>query len=387
MIAQLKDGSLSKRFVFRWRRAGRYFETPIGRWPDVSLADARAKAAEFRAALARGENPATERRAKKDGRPSFLAGVLTFRQATIDYAESVGKGRWRTPGHAEDWLRGFRLYVWPVIGERAIADVSDAEAQAVLSPLFKRSPDLGQRIAARCKAVYDRARVLKATAHPNPFEFRGYLALVYPARPAVTHRRATKWGDIPSLYEALIARGDHPTALAARFMLALALRPNEARTARFEMIDLASDTLTLTMTKNGKAFVAPVNGAARAVVERCAELRVNDFLFPGRGPNKPINESAILELIRELTGGATAHGVSRSCFADWAYETGAATDSVIETALNHAVGNATTRAYKRGDLREARWVLMNRYSDFLLGANVITFPTSAADRGVSSSAS
>jgi hypothetical protein len=45
-------------------------------------------------------------------------------------------------------------------------------------------------------------------------------------------------------------------------------------------------------------------------------------------------------------------------------------------ALNHSIGNATQKAYFRGDLLEARRVLMEKYSAYLTGASgvVVAFP-------------
>jgi integrase len=373
-----KDGELSKRFVFRYRVKGRYGEVPIGKWPDVSLEAARVRAAEFRAQIAEGKDPASERRAAR-GKTATQIAPLTFKAATIDYLESVGRSRWRTLKNAHIFLRSFERHVFPAIGDKAIAQVSDTEAQAVLKPLFARSAALGRKVQSHAKAVYDRARVMKATPHPNPFEWRGYLSHVFPSPPPPTHLRAIKWQDLPNLFSQLVERGDNIVALAARFQIALALRPDEARRARFDMIDQAAATISFIMTKNGKPFVAPLNPAALAVVERCRALRQNDFLFPGRGPGRPINDCALCDLIRSMTGGATAHGVARSCFADWAYENDAASDTVIEASLNHATGTATVRAYKRGNVLDLRRVLMNRYSDFLTGAtNVVAFPAKSA---------
>jgi integrase len=373
-----KDGKLSKRFVFRYRVAGRYGEVPIGKFSDVSLEAARVRAAEFRAQIAKGDDPASERRAAR-GKTAAPIAALTFKAATLDYIEAVGRSKWRTLKNAQVFLGSFERHVFPRIGDTAIANVSDNEAQAVLKPLFARSAALGRKVQSRAKAVYDRARVMKATPHPNPFEWRGYLSHVYPAPPPHTHLRAIKWQNLPNLFGQLVVRGDDIVALAARFQIALALRPSEARRARFDMIDEAAGTISFVMTKNGKPFVAPLSPAALAVVKRVTELRTNDYLFPGRGPNKPINDSALCDLIKSLTGGATAHGVARSCFADWAYENDAASDTVIEASLNHATGSATVRAYKRGNVLELRRKLMDRYSDFLTGvSNVVAFRANAA---------
>jgi integrase len=373
-VRALKDGGLSKRWAFRYRRSGRYFEVPLGPYPDVSLADARASASGHRAALARGDNPAAERKANRASH-GVTVGSLTFRQATHDYLE-VERVKWRARDTAEDWIRTFDLYLFPALGARPIAEIDDAAARTALAPVFARSADLGWRTARRAAAVYARARALKLTSGVNPFEKRGNLAYLFPAKPAHTHRAAIPYQQLPALYLALEARGNDPVALATRLMLALALRPGEARSARWGMLNEAEATITFTMTKNGKAFRAPLSAAALAVIEQCRAIRNGEWLFPGARQSGPIHATAILDLVKALTDGATAHGVSRSSFADFCYTTEAANPATIETALNHSIGNATQKAYFRGDLLEARRVLMEKYSAYLTGASgvVVAFP-------------
>jgi integrase len=363
-VNPLRTGATSKRFAFRYRLKGRYHEIPIGAWPKVSLDDARGRAAEFRDMIARGLSPATEQ--GRPRKPKLSDEGLTFKDAALAYLETKRKGHWRNLNTAEEFERSFRLHIFPAIGDTPIADIGDNEARAVLKPIFARSPDLGRRLVARAKAVYDRAHAMRQTDQHNPFIWDGYLEHVFPAPPPAIHRPAIPWADLPALYAQLTARGDLMPALAARFMIALALRPNEARTARFDMINWITHTLTLPMTKNGKPFVIPMNEAALAVVARVKELRLNDYLFPGIRPNQPIHNSAILELIQSMTGGATAHGVARSCYSDWAYENGRALESVIETSLNHIYGTEEARAYKRGNQLALRRKLGRRYSYFLL---------------------
>jgi integrase len=371
----LKDTSLSKRFCFRYRKRGIYAEIPIGPFPEVSLVDARLKASGYRAAIANGEDPAADRRAAKGKAASIAPGAMTFKQWTLDYAELM-RAEWRSADTYDDWLRAFVLYLFTLIGDLPITEIDDARARAALAPLFKKSPALGWRTASRCKAVFDRARALNATTTANPFEKR-VLRYVFPARAAAVHMRTIPYAEMPDLFRGLVERGDDLVALAARFLIALALRPGEARYARFEMINFETSILTLPTTKNGKPFIAPLSAAALAVIERCRAIRSGDWLFPGARQRGPIHETAILELIRELTGGATAHGVARSCFSDWAYETDAGSDSVIEACLNHVTpGGGTVRAYKRGSQLELRARLMERYSDFLTAASgvVVAFP-------------
>jgi integrase len=168
-------------------------------------------------------------------------------------------------------------------------------------------------------------------------------------------------------------------------MLALALRPGEARTIRFDWIDETASTITLPMTKNGKPFVAPINDAASEVIDRAVKLRTSEYMFPGRDSRSPIGERSIYTLISQMTG-ASAHGVARSCFADYCYDNlQQFSESTIEAALHHSIGDLTVRAYRRGDALEPRRKLMAAWSDFITGrvalddgANIVQFPRTAA---------
>jgi integrase len=58
-----------------------------------------------------------------------------------------------------------------------------------------------------------------------------------------------------------------------------------------------------------------------------------------------------------------AHGF-RSTFRDWAAETTAYPNHVVEQALAHAIGNGVEAAYRRGDLFEKRARLMDDWASY-----------------------
>ena len=60
----------------------------------------------------------------------------------------------------------------------------------------------------------------------------------------------------------------------------------------------------------------------------------------------------------------TTHGF-RSSFRDWAGEVSSFQWDVVEAALAHRVGDATERAYRRGDALEKRRRLMQAWADYL----------------------
>jgi integrase len=184
----------------------------------------------------------------------------------------------------------------------------------------------------------------------------------------IEHFKAIDYRDVPALYQRLVDMGDDPAALAARLQIALALRPNEARTLRFNYVDATNNAITIPVTKNGKPFTVPLNQAAMEVIDRCHQLRSCDLLFAGRDGSSPMGERAIYNLVSMLTNGASCHATARSTFADYAYDhLPQFSDSTIEAALNHAVGDATVRAYRRGTALEQRRMLMQAWSEFILG--------------------
>jgi integrase len=104
----------------------------------------------------------------------------------------------------------------------------------------------------------------------------------------------------------------------------------------------------------------PLSGQAHGILDGLP--RVNEYLFPGvRGEH--IGEEAMRRVLHRLGVDVTAHGF-RSTFRDWAAETTAYPNHVVEQALAHAIGNGVEAAYRRGDLFEKRARLMQDWADF-----------------------
>ncbi len=73
---------------------------------------------------------------------------------------------------------------------------------------------------------------------------------------------------------------------------------------------------------------------------------------------------ALAMMLRQCErGDITVHGF-RSAFRDWAAEETDTPREIAEAALAHAVGDATERAYRRGDALAKRRVLMNPWAAY-----------------------
>ena len=77
-----------------------------------------------------------------------------------------------------------------------------------------------------------------------------------------------------------------------------------------------------------------------------------------------MNETGLRIVLRRMgCADTTGHGF-RSTFRDWAAETTAYPNHVVEQALAHAIANGVEAAYRRGDLFEKRRRLMQDWSDY-----------------------
>ena len=116
----------SKSWVLRTTIGGRRRDIGLGGFPAVSLALAREKASEFRAAVSAGRDPLADR-----SRPP----VPTFREAARAVHEA-NMPRWRNAKHAGSWLQVLERHAMPALGNTPIDRIDRSEVLRVLTPIW-----------------------------------------------------------------------------------------------------------------------------------------------------------------------------------------------------------------------------------------------------------
>ncbi len=122
--------------------------------------------------------------------------------------------------------------------------------------------------------------------------------------------------------------------------------------------------------KAGKEHRVPLSPRAIAIIKEMADIRMNEFVFPGMKQGRSLSDMALLMLLRDLRPGVVTHGF-RSSFRDWAAEWTSFPNHVVEMALAHAVGDKVEAAYRRGDLFEKRRKLMEAWAQYCGRAPVL----------------
>src|SRR5262245_61560791 len=329
----------------------------------VSLAEARAKARDARRLLLDKIDPIEARRAQHCERLLETARGKTFRDCAEGYIASHEAG-WRDLRSHKQWVRSLISYVYPRIGDLSIAAIDTALVLAVLEPIWKTKPETASRVRGRIESVLDWAKARGYRDGENPARWRGHLDHLLPARNKVRrvkHFAALPYAELPALMVKLRAQPELP-ARALEFLILTAARTGEVLGAQWDEIDGNVWTVRAERMKAGKPHRVPLSDR---VVEILASLpREGEFIFVGARTSAVSNPHQLKRALQR-TGydNITVHGF-RSTFRDWAAETTAYPNHVVEMALAHAVGNGVEAAYRRGDLFEKRRRLMQDWSEY-----------------------
>jgi integrase len=365
LYLQISVPAGTKAWLYRYMRDGRARQMGLGPLRDVSLAEARTKAAEARKILLDGTDPIEGRRARRlQGRLAAAQGK-TFQECAEDYIRAH-ESSWRNPIHRKQWRSTLENYVYPVIGPLPVSSVDTALVLKVIEPIWKVKPETAGRIRGRIEAILNAATARKQRQGDNPARWRGHLDQLLPSRrkvKAVRHHPALPYSHAPAFMGELRRRED-VSARALEFTVLTAARTNETIGAQWTELDLAAKiwTVPAERMKASREHRVPLSDRALEILNSMP--RKGDYVFPGARKNASLSNMALLELLRGLNRDSlTVHGF-RSTFRDWAAETTNHPNHVVEMALAHVISDNTEAAYRRGDLFEKRRRLMQDWARY-----------------------
>ena len=357
----------SKQWVFLFRFGGRPREMGLGGTSAVSLAEARQLADICRAKVAKGVNPI-------EARQSELF-VPTFGECADEFLAGMSS-QWRSQKHRTQWKMTITAYTG-AIRSMPVNTIETADVLGVLRPIWRRIPETASRLRGRIERVLDAARA-KGLRPERPARWRGHLDSLLPARQKLTRRHFTAmpYKEVPA-FMARLRESDGIAALALEFAILTAARSGEVLGAKWSEIDIAARiwTIPAIRMKAGREHRVPLSARAMVIVEQMKKVCTSDYVFPGHREGRPLSGPAMGRVLRRMQVPVTAHGF-RSAFRDWCGEATNFPREIAEAALAHVVGDATERAYRRGDALDKRRKLMEAWAAFCepKAANVIVLP-------------
>jgi integrase len=345
----------ARSWLFMWKAAGRRREIGLGSARDVTLAEARDKAAAARRSVLNGIDPTAQRRS---------VAMPSFGSVADALIESMAPA-WRNAKHRAQWEMTLRVYCEP-IRSMPVDRVGTEDVLRVLRPIWLEKPETASRLRGRIERVLDFARARGLRSTENPARWRGHLDAVLPRRARLSrgHHKALAFAELPAFIRRL-REIDGMAARALEFTILTAARSGETLGARWSEIDLAAAVWTVPANrmKGGREHRVPLSAPAMALLGPLSEARIGEFVFPGAKPGRPLSVMAMEMVLRRAGMDVTVHGF-RSAFRDWAGERTSFPRDVAEMALAHKVGNEVELAYRRGDALDKRRRLMEAWGRF-----------------------
>lgn len=352
-------GSRLWRFDYRWRdpTTGATIRKTMafGAYPEVGLAEARAKLAAAREALRRGDDPMALRKSSRE------AAQLTFGVVALEWLNRREAGL--AQGTAEASRRVVEQKLLPVLGARPLDALTPAELLALLEGLTP-----GTRDKAR-SALSGVLRDARARGLMGGDPMSALVGVVPTAasrhRPAVQGERA-----IGELLRAVSRpySGQWSVGLALRLLPLVFVRPGELRLAVWSEFEVEGAEPTWRIPaermKMRRDHVVPL---ARQVVALLRDAQAQTggagLVLPGL-KGKPIGENTLNRALRSLgydQHTMVAHGF-RSVASTRLNELGERPD-LIEAQLAHVEKSASRAAYQRSEFLPERRAMMQRWAD------------------------
>ena len=343
-------------WTLRVRIGGDRRDIGLGSAKVLTLAEARAKAAELRRDIARGIDPIAEKK-------KVIDPVPTFRDAATR-VHADHKAAWKNGKHQAQWINTLETYAFPMIGDRPVDKIEGPLIRDVLAPIWLTKPETARRVRQRIGAVLDWSYVKGYRKTEAPMRS---LAKGLPRQPRKDgHFAAMPYADVPKLIARLRERSS-VGRLALEALILTAARSGEIRGATWSEVDLDAGmwSVPAERMKMGRVHHVPLAPQAIDAFRRAEGLRVpcSDLVFPGQKLTSPVSDMTLLKVMRDMETGVTVHGF-RSAFRDWVAEETSYPGEVAEAALAHAIPNKVEAAYRRTDFLEKRRSLMREWATF-----------------------
>lgn len=345
----------------------------FGKYPQVSLADARDKRMAARKLLDDGIDPSQDKR--EQSRIKGEKTAQTFEKLAREW-HSNKLLSWHATT-AKDTLRRLEIDIFPQIGAMPIATITHQHMIAALRKIESRGAhEVAHRVKATCARVFSYANQ-QGIENRNPaLDLKDVLKPVQSG-----HFAAITADELPAFLAAMNkndARLFVPTRIALRLMMLLFVRTSELITTPWIEIDLEAGQWVIPWQrmKRGKLTVNPDKTdhhvcLSTQALDLLRELQTltggSKFLFPNqRDHEKPMSNGAILMALKRMgyQNKMTGHGFRALAMSTIKEKLGYRHE-VVDRQLAHAQKDKVADAYDRATFLAQRKEMMQDWADYL----------------------
>ena len=351
-----KKSGVSKTFYYRYRQDNKLYTINLGKYPAISLAEARAKASELNLKLERGENL------------QINSANKTLKEIFEEWHKIAIKDKIN-----QDFARPLELHIVCKYGNKPITDLTKQDIIKSFDKLFlENKRETIKRTYTHLKNLIKYAlnrEYLQATNLLNIDINTLYGKLQPKSFRAIT--------DLDTFRDLLLAIDSYNGNLFVKTALQISpylfLRSSTMRNLKWEYLDEKEKLLRIpaSVMKAKEEFLVPLS---QSMLDKI--LSIKDFAYPSPyifpseiSKNKSIAENTLNYAIKRLGFGELMvyHGF-RSTASTFLYENKnkhKQDSEVIELCLDHRERNKVKAVYNRSLRLEDRRALMQWWSDFI----------------------
>ncbi|ENM3867014.1 tyrosine-type recombinase/integrase [Vibrio cholerae] len=331
----------------------------LGRYPDVSLVQARKSALEARELIAQRIDPQEYNEQKLQEHKAIHE--HTFLNVSKEWFEI--KKHDITPDYAVDIWRSLDLHIFPSLADTPVKQITAPQVIDLLKPIeAKGSLETVKRLVQRLNEVMNYSANC-GLIQANPLT--GIRAAF--KKPKKENMAALAPTELPELMEAIAnASIKRTTRCLIEWQLHTMTRPSEASGARWDEVEWEEKIWTIPSErmKKRREHRIPLTEQMLALLEVMKPISGHrEFIFPSdREPKKPCNSQTANMALKRMgfAGRLVSHGL-RSLASTTLNEQGFDRD-LIEASLAHVDDNQVRSAYNRTDYLERRRPMMSWWS-------------------------
>lgn len=366
----------SKYWRLRYRFGGKEKMLALGKYPEVSLADARARRDEARKLLAHGVDPSENNKAVKVEQEQE---AITFEVVAREWHASNQK--W-SASHSARVLKSLEDNLFTAIGNQNIAELKTRDLLIPIKAVeMSGRLEVAARLQQRTTAIM-RFAVQSGLIDYNPAqEMAGAVA-----SGNRQHRPALELKRIPELLQKVDNYTGRPlTRWATELTLLIFIRSSELRFARWSEIDFETSMWTIPPerkpipgvkhshrgAKMRTPHLVPLSKQALAILKQikqfCGE---QGLIFIGdHDPRKPMSENTVNKALRvmgyDTKVEVCGHGF-RTMACSSLIESGLWSRDAVERQMSHMERNSVRAAYvHKAEFIDERKLMLQWWADFL----------------------
>jgi len=346
----------------------------LGKYPSVSLSEARRQRDKARDLLKAGKHPSRERKALK--LRAMSEGANTFESVARRWFEQRD-GRLNQKYHKQN-LERMQQLVFPVIGVLPISEITIPDVVAVIEKIAARGTlETAKRMKQLIGQIFRYAAQRGLCLHNPAADLRSILP---PTEQA--HHACIPIAELPELLQRIDAREADLSKYAMQMLALTFVRTGELIGAKWEEIDWDRQQwhIPKERMKMKRPHMVPLSKQALEVLKALHALtgHKTHVFYSAASKSKHISNGTALMALRRMgyQGRMTGHGF-RTLASTILNEKGYAPD-VIERQLAHEDADKIRAAYNRAEYMLERTKMMQDYADMLeamrQGKNTVITP-------------